>query len=126
MEIGDFDWPFFAKFFIWRFVMYCKNKLSKKLLLQKVYLTSVFIYLSMLSSRFTSLSFLSQQKKYMLKVNLKNTGTTCSKVNNKDTKTTYLTSFWYRFCYLWTDYTPCYRVSNVDFEQGIDCWVEFK
>ena len=40
------------------------------------------------------------------------------KVNNKETKTTLMTSFWCLYCcYLWTYSTHCFGVSIVDFEQ---------
>lgn len=71
-------WPLFAKISNWIFVINCKDKFRKRLLLQKVYLTSVLMCLSMLSSRFTNLNFLSSQTSTcMFKVNIKNTGKTC-------------------------------------------------
>ena len=38
------------------------------------------------------------------------------KVNNKDTRTTPLASFWCICCLLWTYFTPCSSVSIVNFE----------
>ena len=38
-------------------------------------------------------------------------------VNNKETRTTLMMSFWYLCCYLWTDFTHCSAVSIVDFEE---------
>ena len=43
------------------------------------------------------------------------------KVNNKNTKTTLLTSFWCFCCYLWTHFM--FNVSIVDFEQVNVSWV---
>ena len=37
------------------------------------------------------------------------------KVNNKDTRTTPLASFWYLSCLLWTYFTSCFSVSIVSF-----------
>ena len=39
------------------------------------------------------------------------------KVNNKNTRTTSLTSFWRFYCLLWTYFTPFTSVSINDFEQ---------
>ena len=39
------------------------------------------------------------------------------RVNNKDTRTTLLASFWYRYCLIWTYFTPYSSVSIVNFEQ---------
>ena len=39
------------------------------------------------------------------------------KVNNKDTRTTPMASFWYLYCELGTYFTPCSSVSIVNFEQ---------
>ena len=39
------------------------------------------------------------------------------KVNNKDTRTTSLSSFWCLYCYLWTYFSPSSSVSIVDFDQ---------
>ena len=44
------------------------------------------------------------------------------KVNNKDTKTTPVASFWCHFCYLRTYFIPCSSVSIVNFEHVIDGW----
>ena len=38
-------------------------------------------------------------------------------VNKKDTRTTSLTSFWWLYCYLWTDFTHCSSIFIVSFEQ---------
>ena len=38
------------------------------------------------------------------------------KVNNKNTKTTSLTSFWYFYCQLWTYFTAFFSISLVEFE----------
>ena len=38
------------------------------------------------------------------------------KVNNKDTRTTLLTSFWCLYCWLWMYFTPCSSVSIIKFE----------
>ena len=43
------------------------------------------------------------------------------KVNNKDTRTMQMASFW-RFYKLWTYFTPCYSVSIVNFEQVNAGW----
>ena len=43
------------------------------------------------------------------------------KINDKDTRPTTLTSFWYIYYYLWTDFTPCSGVFTVDFEQENVC-----
>ena len=45
------------------------------------------------------------------------------KVNNKDTRTTSLVSFWCLYCYLWTYFTPCSSASIVNFEQVNASWV---
>ena len=39
------------------------------------------------------------------------------KVNNEDTRTTALTSFWFFYCYFGTYFTSLSSVSIVDFEQ---------
>ena len=44
------------------------------------------------------------------------------KVNNKDTRTTPLASWWCLYSYLWTYFTPCSSVSIVNFEQVNDSW----
>ena len=44
------------------------------------------------------------------------------KVNNKDTRTTPLPSFWCLYCWLWTYFTPC-SVSIFNFEQVNADWV---
>ena len=49
------------------------------------------------------------------------------KVNNKDIRTTSLTSFWRLYSDLWTDFTYCSGVSFIDFEQvkvGYSCLLE--
>ena len=38
------------------------------------------------------------------------------KVNNRDTRITWMTSFWCLYCYLWTYLTPVFSVSIVDVE----------
>ena len=45
------------------------------------------------------------------------------KAINKDTRMILLTSFWFLYCYIWTDFTNCSRVSIVDFEQVNVGWV---
>ena len=45
------------------------------------------------------------------------------KVNNKDTRTTSVTSFWCLYCQFWTYFTPFFSVSTVDVQQVIVCWV---
>ena len=56
-------------------------------------------------------------------------GITCNmfenmfRVNNKDTRTTPLASFWCLYCLLWTYFTPCSNVSIVNFEYVITSWV---
>ena len=45
------------------------------------------------------------------------------KVNNKDTRTTPMVSFWYLYCYFWTYFTLCSSASIVNFEHAIACWV---
>ena len=47
-----------------------------------------------------------------------------SQVNNKDTRTTPMKSFWCLYCYLWRYFTPCSSVSIVDFEHVNDGWVQ--
>ena len=47
------------------------------------------------------------------------------KVNNKDTRTTPLASFWYLYCQLWTYFIPCSSVSIVKFEQVNAGWESF-
>ena len=44
------------------------------------------------------------------------------KVNNKDTRTTPLASFWYLYCYLQTYFTLCSSVSIVNFVQVNADW----
>ena len=46
------------------------------------------------------------------------------KVNNKDTRTMPMASFWYLYCYLWTYFTPCSCVSIVNFEHVIPGWLQ--
>ena len=46
------------------------------------------------------------------------------KVNNKDTKTTPLASFWCLYCYFGTYFTPYSSVPIVNFEHVITDWVE--
>ena len=46
------------------------------------------------------------------------------RVNNKNTRTTSMTSFWCLDCYLKTDFTHCSGVSIDDFEQVNFEWVE--
>ena len=48
------------------------------------------------------------------------------KVNNKDTRTTLLASFWYLYCKLRTYFTPCSSVSIVNFEHVISDWEPIK
>ena len=43
-------------------------------------------------------------------------------VNNKDTRTMPLASFWYLYCSLWTYFYPCSTVSIVNFEQVNAGW----
>ena len=45
------------------------------------------------------------------------------KVNNKYTKTTWLTSFWCLYCWLWKYFKPFCSVSLIDFERVFVCWV---
>ena len=45
------------------------------------------------------------------------------KVNNKDTRTTPLASFWCLYCQLWTYFTSSSSVSIVNFEHLIAGWV---
>ena len=40
------------------------------------------------------------------------------KVNNKDTRTTSMASFWYLYCKLLTYFTPCSSVSIVNVERA--------
>ena len=49
-------------------------------------------------------------------------------VNNKDTKATSVMSFWFLYCYRWTDFKHCCSVSIFDFEQINASWeiVSFK
>ena len=47
------------------------------------------------------------------------------KVNNKNTRTTSIKSFWCFSCYIWTYFTPFSNVSIVDFEQVNFKWVTF-
>ena len=44
------------------------------------------------------------------------------KVNNKDTRPTSMTSFWYLYCYLGTYFTPCSSVSIVHLEYVNASW----
>ena len=44
-------------------------------------------------------------------------------VNNKDTRTTPMTSFWCLYCKLETYFTPCPSVSIVNLEHVIAGWV---
>ena len=46
------------------------------------------------------------------------------KVNNKDTKTKSLTSFWFLYCYLWTYFAHCPSVSVVNIEHVTAGWEE--
>ena len=46
------------------------------------------------------------------------------KVNNKDTKTKSLTSFWFLYCYLWTYFAHCSSVSIVNIEHVTAGWEE--
>ena len=46
------------------------------------------------------------------------------KVNNKDTKTTPLVSFWCLYCWLLTYFLPCSSVSIVNFEKVNAYWDE--
>ena len=45
------------------------------------------------------------------------------KVNDKDTKTTPIASFWCFYCELGTYFTPCSSVSIVNFEHVTAGWV---
>ena len=45
-----------------------------------------------------------------------------NKVNNKNSKTTSLTSFWCLYCKLWTYFTPLSSVFIIYFEQVNVCW----
>ena len=45
------------------------------------------------------------------------------KVDNKDTKTSSLTSFWCLYCYLWIDFTLCFVIFVIDFQQLNAGWV---
>ena len=47
-------------------------------------------------------------------------------VNNKDTRTTPLESFWCPYCLLSTCFTPCSVVSVITFEHVIAGWVILK
>ena len=44
------------------------------------------------------------------------------KVNNKDAGTTPMTSLWRVYCELQTYFTPCTRVSTVNFKHVISSW----
>ena len=44
------------------------------------------------------------------------------KVNNKETRTTSLTSFWFLYCWHWTYLTPCSSASIVNFEHVNADW----
>ena len=46
-------------------------------------------------------------------------------VNNKNARTATLTSFWYLYCWFWTNLTNCSDFSIVDFEQANAGWVRF-
>ena len=46
-------------------------------------------------------------------------------VNNKDTRTTPVASFWSFYCKLWTYFTPCCNVSAFNFEHVIAGWPAF-
>ena len=48
------------------------------------------------------------------------------RVNNKNTRTTPLASFWYLYCSLWTYFTVCSSVSIADFEQVNAGWATIK
>ena len=45
------------------------------------------------------------------------------KVNNKDTRTKSLASFWCLYCLGWTYFTPCFSVPFVNFKQVNAGWV---
>ena len=63
---------------------------------------------------------------YLFQISNGNTRTMCkilSKVNNKDTRMTSMTSFRYLYCELWTDITHCFGAFIVDFEQVSSSWV---
>ena len=47
-------------------------------------------------------------------------------VNNKDIRTTSVTSFWCLYCYLWTHYKLFFNVFIVNFENASVCWVLFQ
>ena len=62
---------------------------------------------------------------YLLKVNNRNTRERCeicSKANNKDPKTTSITTFWCLYCYFWIYFTLFVSVSMADFDQVNICW----
>ena len=61
---------------------------------------------------------------FLFKVNNENTRTMYSlfKANDKDTGTTLLTLFCYRYCYLWTDFKHYTDVFLVNFEQTNVSW----
>ena len=62
---------------------------------------------------------------YLFKVINRNTKTMCSicsKLNNKDSRATSMTSSWFLYCQLWTDFTLCFGVSIVDFGQVNSRW----
>ena len=41
------------------------------------------------------------------------------RINNEDTRTTPISSFWYFYCQFWTYFTPCSSGSIVNFEHEI-------
>ena len=45
------------------------------------------------------------------------------RVNNKDTRTTAMGSFWCLYCLLWTYFTTCSSIFMVNFEHVIAGWV---
>ena len=47
------------------------------------------------------------------------------KVNNKDTRTTPVASFWCLYCQLWTYFIPCSSVCIVNCEQVNTGWEDF-
>ena len=61
----------------------------------------------------------------MFKFNNRNTRTRCEICSKSTIKTQErrLVSFWCLYCWLWTDFTPCYSVSIVNFEQVNAGWV---
>ena len=47
------------------------------------------------------------------------------KINTKDTRTTPMASFWCLYCWLWTYFTPCSRVSIPNFAHVTAGWETF-